>query len=199
MKKETKIIIAVIAIVVIVLVAVMLVKNNKKDDKTVTNQEAASIGKVESAEDLSKVIDKVYEGQKNLLSSLTTTTIDVTDKDAVKSIVGLENGDDLEYLVASEPMMSSQAYSFALAKVKSGVKADDVAKKISENVNPAKWLCVSAEKVYTTSSGDIVCLVMTSEEIGKPIYDSFKKIAGTVGEEYEKTVEESGDFLEQVY
>ena len=61
---------------------------------------------------------------------------------------------------------------------------------MKENIDTRKWICVSAEKVYSTSSGDIVCLVMSSEEMAKPVYEKFKELAGNVGEEYTKTEEE---------
>ncbi|MGN1301281.1 MAG: hypothetical protein ACI4U9_01980, partial [Clostridia bacterium] len=51
------------------------------------------------------------------------------------------------------------------------------------------WICVSAEKLYATSSGDIVLLVMSSEDMAKPIYEKFKTLAGNVNEVYEKTEE----------
>ena len=87
-------------------------------------------------------------------------------------------------------MMTSQAYSLVLVKVKNGVDANAVAKTMNENINSRKWICVSAEKVYTTSSKDVVCLVMSSEEIAKTIYEKFKILAGNIGEEYEKTEQE---------
>lgn len=95
-------------------------------------------------------------------------------------------------------MMSSQAYSLVLVKVKDGVDADKIAKSMSEQIDIRKWICVSAEKLYATSSGDVVCLVMSSEERAKPIYEKFKKLAGTIGEEYIKT-EEPSELPEELY
>ena len=57
---------------------------------------------------------------------------------------------------------------------------------MSENIDTRKWICVSAEKLYATSSGDIVFLVMSSEEMAKPVYDAFKAKVGKVGQEYDK-------------
>ena len=179
MKKNMKVIAIIAAIVVIAIVIVMM------NQKSGTN-----LPEIKAAEDLSTLIDTVYEGQENLLGSLMTQTVDVTDKDFVNMVTGLEDGSQLEYIAVSEPMISSQAYSFVLAKVKEGVDANAVAKQMSEKINPRKWLCVTAEKIYATSSGDLVCLVMASEEWAKPIYEKFKTVAGTIGEEYEKTQEE---------
>lgn len=183
MNKSTKIIIAVVAIIVVVtIVAVTMVLMNSKP-KT-------KLDPINSADDLVALIEKVYEGKEDLLpGSLQTQAIDVTDNVMVKSFTGLDNGDDLQYLAVSEPMISSQAYSFVLVTVKDGVNANEIAEAIKNKVDYRKWICVSAEKVYTTSSGNVVCLVMSSEDVAKPIYERFKTLAGTVGQEYEKTEE----------
>ena len=178
MKKKLIIIIAILIVVAIIFAIISM--NNKP--KT-------NLKSIESAEDLSSLVNEVYEGQKNVLASLNTQIIDVEDADSVKYATGLENGKDLQYVVVSEPMMSSQAYSFVLVKVKDGVDANNIAKTMSEQIDTRKWICVSAEKLYATSSGDVVCLVMSSEERAKPIYEKFKTLAGTIGEEYTKAEE----------
>lgn len=177
MKKETKIIIAVVAVIAIIAIVLAVIFLNQ-GPKT-------NLKPIESGEDLSKLIEQVYEGQ-NTLASLNTTIVDVSEADAVKAATGLENGNSLQYLAVSEPMISSQAYSFVVAKVKDGVDANSIAKEMLDKVNPIKWICVGAEKVYATSSGDVVCLVMASEEWAKPIYESFKSLAGNIGQEYER-------------
>lgn len=187
MKKKIIIIVAILVAIAIVL-GIILMSNKPK----------TNLKPIESAEDLSSLIDEVYEGQEGLPSSLNTQIIDVTDANAVQYTTGLENGDNLQYVAVSEPMMSSQAYSFILVKVKDGVDANNIAKLMSEQVNTRKWICVSAEKLYATSSGDIVCLVMSSEEKAKPIYEKFKTLAGTIGEEYTKT-EELSELPEELY
>lgn len=188
MNKSTKIIIAVVSVILVVAIAiaitVVILSNSKSKSKT-------NLDPINSAEDLVSLIDKVYEGQDDVVPrSAQTQVVDVKDDIMVKGYTGLDNGDDLQYLAVSEPMISSQAYSFVLATVKDGVNANEIAEKIKDKVNYRKWVCVSAEKVYTTSSGNVVCLVMSSEGIAKPIYERFKTLAGTVGQEYEKTEEE---------
>ena len=69
------------------------------------------------------------------------------------------------------------------------VDVNAAAKKMNENINMRKWICVEAEKAYTTSSGDIICLVMSSEEMAKPVYEKFKTLAGGIGEEFERAAE----------
>lgn len=181
MKKETIIIIAVVVIIAVIAIATVVIMNQRNKTK---------LEPITSAEDLLKLFEKVYEGKEDKIPSVQSQTIDTTDENLVNMMTGLVNGKDLEYLAVSEPMISSQPYSFILAKVKDGVDANKIAKEMFDKIDTAKWICVYAEKVYATNSGDVVCLVMSNEEWAKPIYESFKEVAGSVGEEYERTEEE---------
>lgn len=193
MKKS--VLISIIAVLIIVGVVVLYAtgmfgnKEEKTENTTQNSTTESSLGTIEKAEDLFKLVDKLYENEQNLLPSLQTQEVDISDDETVKYITGLDNGKDLEFVVVSEPMMSSQAYSLILAKVKDGVNANDIAKSIHEKVDARKWVCVTAEKVYATSSNDIVMVIMSSEEMAKPIYEKFKTIAGTVAQEYERAGE----------
>lgn len=180
--KKGAIIFAIAIIIIAIAVVITIVIMNQK--------EKTKLEPITSVEDLTKLFEKVYEGQEDKIPSVVTQTIDTTDENLVNMMTGLVNGKDLEYLAVSEPMISSQAYSFILAKVKDGVDANKIAKEMFDKVDPAKWICVYAEKIYATNSGDVVCLVMSSEEWAKPIYENFKNVAGSVGEEYERTEKE---------
>ena len=182
MNKTTKIIIAVVAIIAVIAIAIAVIAINSKPK---TNLEP-----IESSEDLTVLVDKIYEGLEIEMPMVGTQEIDITDNDAVKYTTGLENANDIEYIVESMPMMMAQPYSLVLAKVKDGANMEEIAKKMNENIDARKWVCVSAEKVYTTTSGDVICLVMSREDVAKPVYEKFKTLAGTVGKEYERTVED---------
>ena len=186
MSRTTKIIMTVfIVVAVIVVVAVIAVVGmNSGNGKT-------NLPQVASNEDLVDLVDKVYENSTvELYDTITSMPIDLTDDASVKSFTGLDNGENLEYAIVSEPMINAQAYSLVMAKVKDGVNANEVAKAMFDGINPRKWICVSAEKVLATNSGNIVFLVMTESERAQGIYDSFKNLAGTVGKEYDRTVED---------
>jgi len=195
MKKSIKILIAALLIAVVAVVAVLIIKkdsnteNNNETEKK-SEQQATNLEPVEKSEDLETLVNKLYEGQENVLPSIFTQSVDMTDEDMVKYVTALEDIKDIEYVTVSEPMMTSQAYSLVLVKVKEGVDADKIAKEMNKNADPRKWICVTAEKVYTTSSGDVVCFIMSSEELAKPIYEKFKALAGTIGNEYERTEQE---------
>lgn len=175
MKKSMKITIIVIAII-IVIVAIMWAMW-RKETNVQTN---LNINKVE---DLTALVEQIYSGVSIDMPKVQTQQIEVTDKNMLKSFTGLDNSENLEYAVVSEPIMSSQAYSLVLVKVKDGANPNEIAKTMNENIDEKKWICVSAEKVYSAASGNIICLVMSTEEIATAVSDSFKKIAGSIGEE----------------
>ena len=177
MKKGVSLVGLILVVVCVICVIAFFNKGTEEvvpEGNEVVENVAETAISVESASDLELLVNELYENNIDLYPSLANQAIDVTDADSVKYMTGLENGDKLQYLVVSEPMMSSQAYSLVIAKVKDGVDADAVAKEMSENIDTRKWICVSAEKLYATSSGDIVFLVMSSEEMAKPVYNSFK-------------------------
>lgn len=165
--------------------------NEVENDNVVENNDTTGNGieEISSAEDLSKLIDNIYAKQTMEMPMLMTQALDMEDEETLKYMTGLEDVSDLEYVVASEPMMSSQAYSLILAKVKEDADVEKIAKEMNENVDIRKWICVAAEMVYTTSYDDVVFLVMSRDELAKPIYDTFKDMAGTIGKEYERVGE----------
>lgn len=182
MNKTVKIIIAVviaIVAVVAILVGVFAFGNSKPKSNLTIN----------SAEDLTTLVDQIYAGVSIEMPMLMTMPVDTTDADSVKYMTGLENAENVEFAVVSEPMMSSQAYSMVLVKAKDGADVDEMAKSMNENIDERKWICVTAEKIYTATSGNVICLVMSNPDTAKTVYESFKTIAGGIGEEYERTAE----------
>lgn len=191
MNNKMKMIIIVVVIIAVIagVIGFMYMNKNDNENNTTndnTTQTTAKLEPVTSAEDLTKLVDKIYEGEEDLFPSIQTQEIDVSDKDMVSFVTGLEDNTKLEYLVVSEPMMSSQAYSLVLAKVKDGVNANEVAKEISEKIDTRKWICVSAEQLYATNSGDVVFMVMTNKKLADSLYGNFKTLAGEIGQTYEK-------------
>ena len=182
--KETKtsnkvllFILVVVAIALIVVGIVYATRSNKPKSNV-------TIG---STEDMQNLVNQVYEGQvENLPPTLTTQVIDVNDANVLKSYTGLESSENIDAVVASEPMISSQAYSLVIVKVKDGADADAVAKTMSEQVDTRKWVCVEAEKLYATSVDNIAVLVMSSDEWATPVYNKLIEILGAHNEEYTK-------------
>ena len=184
MNKKTIIIVAVVAVIALVLGIISGYNSAAKNDSKASNLS------INSSEDLTALVDQIYAGVSIEMPMLMTQSVETTDADTVKYITGLDSAENVEYVVASEPMMSSQAYSLVLVKAKDGADVEAMAKSMNENIDERKWICVTAEKIYTTTSGNVICLVMSNEDTAKTVYDSFKTLAGSVGQEYERTAEE---------
>ncbi len=95
---------------------------------------------------------------------------------------------DIKEGVASEPMMSAQAHSVCLVRVKNAKNAEKIAKQIKEKVDPRKWVCVGIERseIITIVRGDMILLIM-DRNAPKSLERSFLSL--DLGEGYESSVE----------
>lgn len=176
--KKSILIIAIVAVVALVISGVIFISNNN----------SKPVIEIATAENLDAVVTQVYEKANLGLGSLMTNVVDVTDSEAVTFYTGLKSNQNVEHVVVSEPMMSSQAYSFVLVKVSEDADIETMKKEMLDNIDTRKWICVEAEKVYVTNHASLICLVMADEEWAKPVYNSFKEVVqDKVGEELERT------------
>lgn len=120
---------------------------------------------VEPDDALSDIVDAIYE-KADPGYALGTVGVDLADEYFLSYYTGLTDGSVLTAAVASEPMISSQAFSLVVARVADGQDAKAVAGDMLAGVNPAKWICVSADDMTAAVSGDIVLLVMVNEYDG---------------------------------
>jgi len=151
--------------------------NNQDESSNKDNTEQGGL-----KEDLSTIIDKIY-GIKDPGLRLVSSPIDLTNKDAVKYNTGLEDVSKVKEIVVSEAMMSSQAYSLALVRVKDAADAKSVAEAMLEGIDPAKWICVRADDLKIVTYHDVVMLIMMGSQLSEKvtsdqIVDAFKGICG---------------------
>ena len=98
-------------------------------------------------------------------------TEDMTDEeysDFVKYYIGSDKLKVKEAL-ASEPMMTSVAYSVVLVRMEKGADIEAAKTEIKENINPRKWMCVEVpeEDVIVKSKGDLIILIMVADEAAR--------------------------------
>ena len=171
--KKTFIIIAVVAVIALIIGGIAL-SSGKNSGEGI---------KLETAAEMQALIEKIYQDTEMPLQSLQTAEM-------VSYITGLKSNENVEIAIMSEPMMTSQAYSLVMVKAKENADVEAMKKEMVDNVDTRKWICVTAEKVYATNSGNVIFLVMSSEELAKPVYEAFKKEAnGQIGKELERTEE----------
>ena len=178
--KKTVIIVAVVAVIALIIGGIALNSGNNSGEGI----------KLETAGEMQALIEKIYTDTEMPLQSLQTNELDVAETEMVSYITGLSSNENVETVVVSEPMMTSQAYSLVMVKVAENADVESMKQEMVDNIDTRKWICVTAEKVYATNSGNIIFLVMSSEELAKPVYEAFKTEAnGQIGKELERTEE----------
>ena len=139
---------------------------------------------------LSEILDKIYEIKKPEFA-FDSMAVDFDDEYAVSSYTGLTMNDveKLDAAIVSEPMMSSQAYSLVLVRVKDKADAADIAQKMADGINQRKWVCVEADDLTVVSKDDIIMLFMADKELSFSSDDAvaaFTEVCGKPDKTYQK-------------
>ena len=185
----------------ILLAAVMLLSfaacsgNGSGNDTTTAGTTAAPSTAPALSETLEEIADKIYKNATDFeISIMPATEIDLADADAVNYYLGVASADSIERAVFSEPMIGSIPYSMCLVKVKDGADKDALKQEILDGVNYRKWVCVAAEKILVADCGDVIMMVMSSEDNVEKIYNAFSAVcAGSASEPMTKAGETEED------
>ena len=178
MKKQTIISIVIAVIVVLAIIVGVVVWNNQKSNEGTT---------IETASQMKEMFKSIYNKLGDELPNLETQKIDVSDASMVKAYTGLQSNENVETIVVSEPSMSAQAYSAVAVKVKAGANIENMKQEMLDNIDMAKWICVSASNLYITNSGNTIFMVMSDEDWAKPVYEAFKEyVNNKIGKELDK-------------
>ena len=123
---------------------------------------------------LEEIMTKVYADVPEDERPMMLTNIEVTEEN-VENYLGTK---DIEYeeALASESAVGSIAHSVVLVRMKDGANIEDAKKKIEENVNPRKWICVEAEDVVVKNKGNLIILIMSSSNYIEKIENSFDNL-----------------------
>lgn len=176
MKKQNIFIIGLILLAVISFVIFILVSGS------------GNKGSVETPKDINDIINTINKNNKNVLPELETMKVDIKNIDEVISYTGLKTNDGIESIVVSEPLITSQAYSVAIVKVKDNADVEKIKQEMLDNIDMRRWICVSAEQLYITNSGNVIFSVMADKDVAKAVYNDFKKyVNNNIGKELEKS------------
>ena len=176
--------VSLIVLVIALFVIIMFVVGKSKE----------SVSKFNTSDDLKNMINTIYNELGDTLPALDFQNID-SSTESFKYYTGLSDSTNVEFFVVSEPLMNAQAYSLVVLKVKDTSKIETMKQEMYNNINMAKWLCVSAEKLYITNSDDIIFMVMASDNWATPVYNGFKKyVNNNIGKELTKTEGGNLDF-----
>ncbi len=176
MKKQNIFIIGLILLSVISFIIIILVSSggNKGGGNTPKN--------------INDIINTINKNNKDVLPELETMKIDVKNIEEVTSYTGLKTNDGIESIVVSVPLITAQAYSVAVVKVKDNADVEKIKQEMLDNIDMRRWICVSAEQLYITNSGNVIFSVMADKDIAKAVYNDFKKyVNNNIGKELEKS------------
>lgn len=123
---------------------------------------------------LEEIMTKVYADVPEDERPMMLTNTEVTEEN-VENYLGTK---DIEYeeALASESAVGSIAHSVVLVRMKDGANIEDAKKKIEENANPKKWICVEADDVVVKNKGNLIILIMSSSNYIEKIENSFDNL-----------------------
>ena len=180
MKKKQNILVIALILLAVITFGVIILVSGKENTSS-----------LETTKDIIKMINSINKDNKNVLPELETMKIDVKNIDEVTSYTGLTSNDNIESIVVSVPMMTAQAYSVAVVKVKDNADVEKIKQEMLDNIDMRRWICVSAEQLYITNSGNIIFSVMADKDIAEIVYNDFKKyVNNNIGKELEKSNDE---------
>ncbi len=184
MKKQNIFIIGLILLAAISFIIFILVSGSG-------NKGNGNKGNVETPIDINDIINTINKNNKNVLPELETLKVDIKNIDEVTSYTGLKTNDGIESIVVSEPLITAQAYSVAIVKVKDNADVEKIKQEMLDNIDMRRWICVSAEQLYITNSGNVIFSVMADKDVAKAVYNDFKKyVNNNIGKELEKSNDE---------
>lgn len=177
MKKKT--VVNKIGIMAVMMVLSMSMLNgcgksgDRRSDEVPTEENADTAGMVHlnSVDEVSAFFDEVYGGvaQDLLPMEVTTTELDLGDADMLSYHTGLTDLDGIEGVYLSESMMSSVAYSAIYIRTTDDADAEQIRQQLMDNINPAKWICVTAEQEYAVILGNDVFFVMGYQDTASEV------------------------------
>jgi hypothetical protein len=122
---------------------------------------------------VSEIMSKIME---NVDTEFGTGEIEL-DADSLPYYAFVDYKDGYE-AVANEAMISAIAHSVVLLRVPESEDAAAVAAEVNANADPAKWVCVEAEKTEVVQNGNLILLVMSTESVADAVVAGFNDFCG---------------------
>ena len=148
---------------------------DRTSDEVSTEENADTAGMVHlnSVDEVSAFMDEVYGGvaEDLLPMEVQTTELDLGDTDMISYHTGLSDLDGIEGIYLSESMMSSTAYSAVYIRTTDEADAEAIRKQLMDNINPAKWVCVTAEQQYAVLLGNDILFVMGHQDTASAVLE----------------------------
>lgn len=152
------------------------------NSSTSTSTSSSSESKPTISGTLEEILSDVYshidadDDTKAYLGRMATTPI-ANDDNTQKWYFGV-SGLVYKEAIASEPMMTSQAFSVMLIRANSASDVAALKKSISDNISSCfnKWICVSVESATIEAIDDVIIVIM-NDELASALQTSFLSLA----------------------
>lgn len=178
MKKKTIINkVGILAVIMALSMSAMTGCGNRGGDRTSDevsseeNGDTAGMVHLNSVDEVSAFFDEVYGGvaEDLLPMDVSTTELDLGDADMLSYHTGLTALDGIEGVYLSESMISSTAYSAVYIRTTDDADVESIRKQLMDNINPAKWVCVTAEQQYAVILGNDIFFVMGQQDTASEV------------------------------
>lgn len=151
-------------------------RGDRTSDEVSTEENADTTGMVHlnSVDEVSTFMEEVYGGvaEDLLPMQVMTTELDLGDSDMISYHTGLTDLDGIAGIYLSESMMSSTAYSAVYIRTTDEADAEAIRQQLMDNINPAKWICVTAEQQYAVLVGNDIFFVMGYPDTASAVLES---------------------------
>lgn len=151
-------------------------RGDRTSDEVSTEENADTAGMVHlnSVDEVSTFMEEVYGGvaEDLLPMQVMTTELDLGDSDMISYHTGLIDLDGIAGIYLSESMMSSTAYSAVYIRTTDEADAEAIRQQLMDNINPAKWICVTAEQQYAVLVGNDIFFVMGYPDTASAVLES---------------------------
>ncbi len=151
-------------------------RGDRTSDEVSTEENADTAGMVHlnSVDEVSTFMEEVYGGvaEDLLPMQVMTTELDLGDSDMISYHTGLTDLDGIAGIYLSESMMSSTAYSAVYIRTIDEADAEAIRQQLMDNINPAKWICVTAEQQYAVLVGNDIFFVMGYPDTASAVLES---------------------------
>ncbi|MCI8315994.1 MAG: hypothetical protein HFH74_13380 [Lachnospiraceae bacterium] len=151
-------------------------RGDRTSDEVSTEENADTAGMVHlnSVDEVSTFMEEVYGGvaEDLLPMQVMTTELDLGDSDMISYHTGLTDLDGIAGIYLSESMMSSTAYSAVYIRTTDEADAEAIRQQLMDNINPAKWICVTAEQQYAVLVGNDIFFVMGYPDTASAVLES---------------------------
>lgn len=91
-------------------------------------------------------------------------------------------------------MISSVAYSAVYIRTNEEADASVLRQMLMDNINPSKWVCVTAQKEYAVILGNDIFFVMGAQDTAKAVVDQAIAAAQSRNMNVSDTMEKENSF-----